>query len=122
MFHHTVSSRIARVICLVIGLTSIVSCGWSESTPVAVAELDRGRVFVNAVPSDNPRVYYPFDRSATLVRLNGEPTFKEGVKDGRIGIERWVYATRSFSPKDGSPPRCCGSNSMQPTSCSISTF
>jgi len=100
---HTVSSRIVRAICSVTAITSVVACGWSESTPVAVAELDRGRPFADVIPSDSGQVYYPIDRSATLLRLNGEPTYREDVKDGRIGFEQWVYATRSFSPKGWVP-------------------
>jgi hypothetical protein len=44
-------------------------------------------------------VYQAFDSSATLLRTNGEPTFKETA----FGNERWVYATRSFSPKGWVP-------------------
>jgi hypothetical protein len=103
VLHHTVSSRIVRAICSVTGITSVIACGWSGSTPVAVPELDRGRPFADVIPSDTAQVYYPIDRSATLLRLNGEPTYREDVKDGRIGFERWVYATRSFSPKGSVP-------------------
>jgi len=85
------------VVCSLIGITSIAAaCGWSESTPVAVPELDRGRPFVDYDDAQG----VPIDGSAILLRLNGEPTFKQGPFGSH---ETWVYATRSFSPKGRVP-------------------